>query len=902
MLVLVPLDDPAALNPADVGGKAARLAQLSRAGFDVPAGFCVPADAYRAFIASNGLRLAIERLVALLDAGPSDEQLRVAAAAVRAEIEGQTLPPGLADAVAAALARLDPEPTALFAVRSSAPNEDLAGASFAGQLDTFLNVPAGDVPDAIRRCWSSLWTERVIRYRAGRGFDQLDATMAVLVQKMVPSETAGVAFSRDPISGADFAVIEATLGLGESLARGEVEPDRHQVDKATLVEIRPPSIGAKAFRRTPGRAGGTRFEIVPPWQRRRPALDARLVRELTRLLVRLEDLFGGPQDVEWGVAHGRLVVFQTRPITALGPCSPATASVYDDEFPRDGSVWTSGFLEERFPEPLSPLGWSAIQPGFERYALRDPLRFLGADDFGPAPLTRLYRGHPYVAVEVFRRLYKLFPDRLLPEDVWRYFPDGDVADRKRAAKPRSILAPRVWWSLVRGFLASPSDWSPLHNHRHWERFSRAYEREIAAIAGRLADLAVCRDPEALLGLAAEIEAANARLLRIHRWSLTHADLLYTLLRRLGRLWLGPAYVRICADLVAALGDRSFRMDADLRALADRARAEPDVASVVRRTSRFAEATEALDESEAGRAFLDVLGAFVSEYGHRSYSLDIARPTFGADPSQLLRLIGVLLDGSFAPGDPLRRRQQATKRAREIIRSKPFGFVRWPLFDWLLGLTQAYVRLREDERFAWQRGLALLRRLYLSLGAALVARGGLGDADDVFFLQRAEFTDALRSDERTDLSLVVEARRREYRRLCAEHERSTADAYPRFLVDGRPLRIEPTSGESLRGQPASPGRATGLARVVLSPDELPNVRPGEILVTRGADPGWTPLFGTIGGLVMESGGQLSHGSVVAREYGIPAVVGVGGVTARLRDGELIAVDGEAGTVTRLSELA
>ena len=345
------------------------------------------------------------------------------------------------------------------------------------------------------------------------------------------------------------------------------------------------------------------------------------------------------------------------------------------------------------------------------------------------------------------------------------------------------------------------------------------------------------------------------------------------------------------------------MDTALRALAERARGEPAILSALGRSDRVAAVLTELGRSEAGRSFRADLGRFLAEYGHRSYSLDIARPSFAAEPSQLLRLLVALAQSDAPQVDQVARRERAMERARRVIGASPLGFLRWPLFTRLLHLTQAYVRLREDERFAWQSGLALLRRVCLVAGELLVARGELADAADLFYLQRNEVDAALESGARPgDLREIIRTRRAEYRALLAEHERAPAEAYPRFLVDGRPLLPEAVGGRSLRGQPASPGRVSGPVRIVLSPDELPDVRLGEILVTRGADPGWTPLFGRIGGLVMESGGQLSHGSVVAREYGIPAVVGVAGATADLRDGEVVILDGEAGTVTRLGEPA
>jgi len=881
---------------AEVGGKATRLAALRRAGAPVPDGFCVVASAYRRFLAGNGLGSLVADLARDLGRGVDEAELRARAARITQEIEGRELDDETAAQLESALAELHGSSGALLAVRSSASAEDLDGASFAGQLETCLSVPAAGVPRAIRRCWASLWTDRAIRYRVERRVDHLRATMAVLVQPMVPCDVAGVAFSLHPVTGADEIVVEGAWGLGEALAQGEVTPDRYVLDKLTLAEVQPAHVGRKAWRRVAEPTGGTRLEEVPTERQLVRALTPERLARVGRLTLDLEGRFGRPQDVEWGFAGDCLYVFQTRPVTAL-----AARSVYTDVLPADVACWTSGFLEERFPEPLSPLGWSVIQRGFEEYALRDPLRYLGCDDLGQLPLTRLHRGHPYVNVEVFRRLYKLFPDALVPEDAWRYFPRGDTASRKLAAVPRSILDPRLWWRLLRSWVQDPGNWSPLHNHREWERFVRGYEGAVTD-AEREMDGQPDLDLPGILRCAAAIEEANGRLLRIHRWSLTHADLLYTLLRRLARAWIGPGYAAICSSLVAYLSDRSLEMDAELHRLVERARRSPAVAAALRTAAPVSELGEQLAGDEAGADFLADVRRFLASYGHRSLSLDVLHPSFAADTSQLARLLASLVEEGGVPRNQQARREAALEEARRVIRASPWGLLRWSAFRRLLGLTQTYVRLREDQRFHWQKGLAALRKAYLRAGERLAALGALAEPGDVFYLLKRE-VEALAAGQAEPASLhrLASVRRAEHVDLCAEYERSPRESYPRFLQGGRPLELEtaPGVGERLKGQPVSPGRARGRVKVVLTPDELPDLRPGDVLVTRGADPGWTPLFGKIGGLVMEAGGQLSHGSVVAREYGIPAVVGIPNATTALRDGDLVIVDGEAGTVAQVA---
>jgi pyruvate,water dikinase len=524
--------------------------------------------------------------------------------------------------------------------------------------------------------------------------------------------------------------------------------------------------------------------------------------------------------------------------------------------------WTSGFLDERLVEPVSPLGWSVLRPGLEEIAFREPLRMLGVDPATLEPITRLWNGHPYANVAVFEALYKLFPDWLLPEDARRYFPNGDTSRRQRAPRPRSLLAPEVASALLRSVLADPVATLPFSNVGAWVRFEGRYERACVEL-GRAVD-ALEREPSpnlaTVIALIDRVEAENRELLRIHRWSLTHAEVCYSLLRRLARALAGPERAqRYCAEVVGSLGDKTVRLNRALDELRGLARANRP------------------DQLEAG------IAQFLAEFGHRSYSLDLLQPGFAADPSQLLALIDPDGPPLTAPGSP---------RAGEKTSSPSGPAVTAFALEPLAAVTRRYLRLREDQRFAWQRGLALLRRLYLLAGQVMAEAGHLGTCDDVFYLTAEEVRRAA-LETGSDLRETVAARRREFADACASFARDASASYPPFLRGAEPEA--PVGDVALEGMPVSPGIGRGRARVVVRPDELASVQPGEVLVTRGADPGWTVVFERLAALVTESGGQLSHAAVVAREYRLPAVLGVSGATTRIRTGDLVAVDGDAGVV-------
>ncbi|MHB1414043.1 MAG: PEP/pyruvate-binding domain-containing protein [Chloroflexota bacterium] len=831
--------DLAAIGPSqfrEVGSKTFRLAQLFQAGLPVPAGFCVSVSAYRRWAGSAG-RPSAE--------GP--------AAPPPLDLSGRSLPDDLSAAILRACERASAGDTsARWAVRSSAVGEDSQQASFAGQLETFLDVPSADVPERVRACWLSLWSARVTYYRSRWWGAE---AMAVLVQRQVVATAAGVAFSRDPVTGDEMVVVEAIAGAGANVAQGTVTPTRYGV---------------------PGAGDGDHgaAEGGP--------LTSEQVSALAAIVRQVEDLLGWPVDLEWAFADGRLAVLQARPLTAGGVESFFTTRLGDDD------LWTAGFVNERFPGPVSPLGWTLIQEPFERLALREPLSYIGYPEAWRRPMIKLYHGHPYVLVEAFASLYKLLPDWLLPEDAVRYFPHGRTELRKQAAYPRSWRELRLWRAALRTLWRERGNLSPFHNDRLWQRYRGSYADALNRIAEavRGADSAA-----ALLGQAQNVQRANEGLLAIHRWSLTHADLWYTLLRRLARRCLGADWAAQVAALVRGSEEASVALNQQLQDLADLAARDPRLREALTHAQTMADLASELPDSPPGRELLAGLADFLGRYGHRSYNLDIYHPGFAADPSQVFLLIRGLAAARSAAPESVREMPPPSSDGWRSFVIRP-----------VLSLARRYLGLREEQRLCWQQGLALLRRIYLAVGACLVDRRYLDHAEDIFFLTAAEVSAAVAGRGRAaETRWLCERRLHEFATLAAEQTHHPEFAYPSFLRGEVPLiTTRRGSADVLKGTPVSAGVAAGLVRVVREPGGLAQVQAGEVLVAPSVDPGWTPIFGKIAALVTESGGQLSHPAVVAREYGLPAVLAVPGATQHLQTGERVLVDGSLGTVLRLKD--
>jgi pyruvate,water dikinase len=879
MRTILWLSEITAQDASQVGGKAQNLAELYQAGFPVPTAFCVTSVAYEQYAAANGLDERVEALRTV----PANElveaahrlQLAFRQGAMSAEMHSAVI------SAFHALASAGNSERPAVAVRSSASAEDLPTASFAGQQETILNVRGQEqLLQAIQECWASLWSPRAVLYRMHQGTAQVkDLTpeqppvTAVLVQYMLAAEAAGVAFSQDPTTGANNVIVEAAWGLGETVVGGQGDVDHYVVSRDTCLEAAPPTIAHKLRRRVLASSGGLVDAEVDAEAECARVLSPEQVRQIAETTLAIERHFHGPQDVEWALAQGELFILQSRPITTL-----LFTFFTDLVEPSEATVWTAGFLNERFPQPVSPLGWTLVQELLDELAFRAPLRYLGARNVSQIRTTRLYHGHPYVNLFVFQTLYKVFPNFLLPEDASRYFPDGKTELRREAKYPRSIIDPRFLVSMAMHFVQQPTVWSPWHNYRVWARFAAQHDCRSQQLRANYESLRKHH------GTASEIwstiqkaQALNAELLALHRWSLTWADLTYALLRRLLQRYAGSADAfRLCAALVAALPNKSVELNDALGELA---------------------------QNQGNATFPEALAAFLTRYWHRSFSLDIYYPPFEQKPAQVLELLASLRAGAHVPHARERReaaREQARLEARQVIARGPWGGLHYALFQNLLRLTEHYMPLREEQRLCWQRTLALQRRLFLLLGQRLTNMGILHGGQHVFFLTKSELEAYVRGQCNGDGYVdIVTSREQQYMRLRQEFDAAEAWAYPPFVRGHRPLETARCAeGSQFQGRAISPGLARGRAVVVCSPDEFGKVQRGDILVTRGVDPGWTPLFSLISALIMEHGGQLSHGAVVAREYGLPTVAGLPGITQVLQDGDMVMVDGLSGLVRRI----
>jgi pyruvate,water dikinase len=825
----LPLNKLGRNDLAIAGGKGANLGELVRAGFPVPTGFVVTTAAYDRFVAHSRLDKTIARVF---------DKLGGSGAAIRAAFEGALIPPEVEWEVLAAYEQLGQRPVA---VRSSATAEDLPEAAFAGQQDTFLNVVGAEaLLDAVRRCWASLWTDRAIAYRARLGFDQRTVKLAVVVQRMVAAEAAGVMFTANSVTGAREVMIDASPGLGEAVVAGLVTPDHFVLQRRWLGHW-----GWRIVERRPGRrevivqarAGGGTEHLEGSAATAVLVLPDRALRKLSGLGADIEGHFGRPQDVEWASAGGKLFILQTRPITALPEPVPRPSQLVR---------MLAGLVAELLPirpYPLEVTTWVAAIFDF-------PATFFALFGLRVPTLDQLFVEEDGVIV----RLQGRFPVR---------------------AMPGVLLALLRLLRLVQRY--NPAQWhaDPL--------LAKAQESSRRLEARDLRELSW----EGLLATVHEALAIPALI-----WEFRVRYLLRPMLA-IGCLRLALALVGR-ADLFGTLlftgvETRTLEANRALETLAARIRSDPALADIFTRHGA-GELWMVLEGQPAGRAVLTELRAFLDEYGHREAggTLQVSQPTWKEAPEVVLSMLQGLVRAEPRP----QTQRLDWEGARDELLA-PLLLRLPPVRSVLLGLlTEAryFPKLREDTRFYFMLPLPVLRRTLLELGRRLADVGVLDAPEDVFHLKLDEL-------ERVEGGWPPLPELADHlQRLVVRRRARRAELEGTPLVDPRLFgRAEAAGDVLLRGIPGSPGVAEGPVRIIRDASEFGKLLPGEVLVAPYTNPAWTPLFQRAGAVVVDSGGPASHAAIVAREYGIPAVMATVDGTRRLVDGQQVRIDGAQGLV-------
>lgn len=909
--------DVESLQKTVVGGKAANLGRLTSAGFEVPPGFTVTTKAYADFLNAGDLGEEIHELVCQIDFDDADD-VEAKTGVVRELLHKAEFPANVADEVRHDYAELGD--LRYVAVRSSGTAEDLAEASFAGLHDTYLDVCGQDaVLDAIKRCWASLWTARATAYRHNHGLNQREVQIAVVVQKMVASQVAGVMFTANPLTTAtDELVINASWGLGEAVVSGIVNPDQYVV-KASTLNIKEKVLGSKTHRidRDPDALTGVVHREVPESDRAKFSLDDTQLGQLCKLGLAVEAHYGGhPQDIEWGYEAGAFYVLQARPITGVEFSWDADVDAWQTNPDDDDAIWTRGMADEVWTGAITPLMYSWRAPSWDAGSI-PAARLWGFEDLARTRFWKFHKGEAY-----YNTTYeKLLLERTAPPALRPFMPSAlaklppQMREELEAA-PFSTFGYAKVYARVQLLAPQLLEGFKIHENYITNRNMEAAgldddevaelndqskpfaERNLLVITHR--KLSNFSDAELVCWIQRGILWEDTYNVDQWTWFFMNARDMFALLAYLTKNWYSGDAMSAYMDLITGQPKRTITPEANLEMwrLSEQIRNSPALLAAFREHQDGA-FFEVAEKTEGGADFLAGYLTFLDKHGHRGHAdRDIYFPRRIEDPAidyaafRALLSAEVSVDPTEKEAEVDARREATTEQVLDGIRKKPFGSLLAELYKTVLGWVHRFLMARDNERHCIDYATFSIRLGFLEVNRRLLARGAFSSDRDFYFLSKEELFDIfLRGAPVTDLTRAkIAGRMRDFDRFDSK-ERMPGP----YLHRGVEVNFDTIEeGEHLKGLGTARGTTTATARVVKSLKDIGRIRSGEILVTNSTDPGWTPVFNVISGIVLETGGVVAHGACLAREYGFPAVQ-LPNAIQLIPDGATITIHGDVGEV-------
>ncbi|MBU7011792.1 MAG: hypothetical protein HXS46_13980 [Theionarchaea archaeon] len=823
-----------------VGGKAFNISVLARKGFTVPEGFCITTRAYDYFMDFNNILAENEEI--------SDK------------IREGSIPPHLAEVIADSYEEyLKGKPCA---VRSSSPAEDLRNASFAGQYESLLNVRGVEaLLGAVKQCWASLWGRPAVEYRKKMGISE-NVSMAVLVQEMIPAATSGVLFTQNHM------VIEGVWGLGDVLVGGKVFPDHFVVEREKF-RVKERKISRKQVMSQISPLGGTEKTDIPENLKDAPVLEDVFIQKLCVLGNEVEKLFGCPQDIEWALCNDIFVLLQARPIS-------------EKQAP---TIWSRANLGEmqpgyvtylsRVPERGPDFFWNTLAPLLECFDIKE--------DTEQLKLTEYIYGYIYVNMTATCTVLSKIPGlsvELINQAAGYPGAAGGEASESKLGFPTLLKLLPGTLKVIRFFLNLPTE-----------------TEQVISQSLELIEDTKCRNlqemsPEELDDLVWEMYDGNSKAVQVRACTILATTVLLNILKRtLKKVGEENAEILLTMGLE---GMSSSQVGVEMWKLAQSAKKSSKVSELI--LSRSGDTLETLNQFPEGEAFLGEMAEFLKCFGDRcSQELELSVPRWEENPKFVLSMVANYLGTEDSnPAQAIKEQKNIRVQAADrILRKLSKNPVEKMIFRKVLKKMHEYIVARESLKTALIRGVSAMKILYLVIAEKLANEGMLENTDDIFYLKMTEVSDIIAGTLRKEQFKDFIRERREEKILCENLD------VPNIIMGMPPpieelkCTVEPRA--QLEGVGCSQGVVTGRAKIVRDPSECPEIKEGEILVTSVTDPGWSPLLVTAGGLVVELGGTLSHGIIIAREYGIPAVTRVENATRIIKPGQLITVDGGRGII-------
>ena len=938
------------------GGKGRSLAELVNAGLDVPGGFYVTTAAYRQYVADNNLQQKIIEL-AIPEIGEWNLSFDEASAAIQALFADEPMSDAMTKEITEAYAGIEGDRPPV-AVRSSANAEDLPDMSFAGQQDTYLNVRGGEeIVAAVRNCWASLWTPRAMAYRHEMGIEHDAVAMAVVVQLMVTSDVSGILFTANPATGErSEMIINASFGLGEAVVGGQVTPDTYVVDRETMVATET-IIGAKEQKIVADGEQGTKLEDIAENERGQSSLSDDAIKELVTLALKAEAHFEGvPQDVEWAYSGGKLFMLQSRPITNLPP-QPIEVEWTP---PPPAQIIARRQIVENIPDPCTPLfdelylweGLETTQDGTKRKSMME----------GGGPMFISMHGFAFQRFD-WPFIIQARKERIGEAMTEAEMDAAEIAAEAGAQKglqtkekpsekmkadfqKKHLRAQEVERELAEHDLGLFLDSLSEEDHKAFDQWAESsHINDVASIVTR---------PESDNGTFGafnrtrineeQIEGfydwAKPNIMAVRKkWAQVNPaeasdEQLFEGIRETaiagGSFWSGNGSHtfgvakstddQLQAFLKETLPDHHFTSGQFLSGFKSKTTEANahlfEIASMIRKDTTLKELVlmtpakrlmPTLEATPTAASVVEAINDYLGLYGHLGYSLDFGEALPLEDPSALLATMKTMVsDDSYNPKNHEIEATKKREKAMQDILPLLEGLQYWQ-FQYRIWFTYRFYYIREEVMYYLYMAWPALRPLALELGQRLTDAGTLSERDHVFYLVSEELQKAI--DARKNNKALPELRHLAEERFVLREARKRLHppgTVPFDASDDPSVRFKETqfandpNSDTMMGVPVSPGTVTAPASLINSPAEFDQMRPGTILVCPQTNPAWTPLFAHAAGLVTDMGGILGHGSIVAREYGIPAVVGTGTSTQRIKHGQMISVDGDVGTVKLLED--
>ncbi len=851
-----------------VGGKGANLGEMTQAGFPVPGGFCVTTLAYRDFVATSPAMAAFFSRLRTIDAADLN-QVREIGQGIRKHLQQLAIPATITAEILRAWKKAGTEN--YYAVRSSATAEDLPNASFAGQQDTYLNIKGQEeLLQHVRDCWASLFTDRAIVYRAKNGFDHQEVYLSIVIQQMVIPEVSGIMFTADPVNGNRTVVsIDASFGLGEALVSGLVTADLYKVQNQGILSKK---IARKKLAIYALPEGGTVTKELPVAQQEQQVLRESQITDLAGLGKRIERHYGQPQDIEFCVAQNEVFIVQSRPITTLFPLP---------DLPQQPvRVLLSFGHVQMMTDAFKPLGLSVLKAIFSPRIFRSAggRIFLDLSDILQHKLARMIVPKLLSnADEAMSRAIDTIVKR--PE----FLKGGQAKEAMSFSSVGKILMPvmqQVWTILRKG--------DPQIGREQVDQF---LGEQIAQTRQALAGL---RGAERIKAVQEQFDSIFTKLITNIGPYLLSGILANVLLKKICIRTFGDATAvdqlnkslpgNVTSEMGLALGD-----------LADKARDLPTVQEYLK-TAGDQSFFSGLEQVPGGRQFATEFAVFIDKYGMRCPGeIDITTPRWYETPTRLTSAILSNIQ-SLKPGEHRERfargEREAEEAARQLLQAEAGRYFKSKLVSRLIEVYRNLGGLREHHKFLLISIMGECKQAIWEAAREMVAAGILEQAEDSCYLTLDELYQLLQGNSAKPVQELIAERKAQYRRYQDIKPPRVMTSEGEIVVV--PPRRDHVPAGALLGSPVSAGVAEGIARVILRPEDAV-LHAGEILVAPHTDPGWTPLFQSAIAIITEVGGLMTHGAVVAREYGIPAVVGVDDATTLIKDGERIRVDGTQGLI-------